>query len=64
MQMFDLIAEHNAAIALLSQAIAERDKFKAALEEVGKKEWVQGSSVKLICTNALADGCAEGEKNG
>ena len=28
-------------------------KMAEALEEIGSKEWVQGSSVKMICTNVI-----------
>lgn len=30
-------------------------KMAEALEEIGNKEWVQGSSVKKICTETLAE---------
>lgn len=32
---------------------ASLEDLQKAIEEIGNKEWVQGSSVKLICTKTL-----------
>ncbi len=48
----DCLDQNNAIVSELERKL---NVAADAIKKIGEKEWVQGSSVKLICTEALAE---------